>query len=191
MIIKKKSLIVALVSSFVIALVLVLTLVGYVIYLEIHERNVQHAYQELLAKVNARVYARYLEISRLAARIDNAGPLKGNPVVEGLIKNAGTRNVTDLMLKIKFLDRNGATIYETAFAPQEPPLGGIDFSQVSIPYFNSAPRVIISAGGSLAFKRVLSNCPPEILSALRDRKNLRKDSRWTNALAYEILAVDF
>ena len=191
MIIKKKSLIVALVSSFVIALVLVLTLIGYMMYLEIRDRNVQHAYQELLAKVNARVYARYLEISRLAARIDNAGPLKGKPVVEGVIKNSGTRNVTNLVLKVKFLDRNGATIYETAFAPQEPSLGGMGLPQVNIPYFNSAARVIISPGGSLPFKRVLSNCPPEILSALQDRENLRKDSRWTNALAHEILAIDF
>lgn len=191
MIIKKKSLIVALVSSFVIALVLVLTLVGYLVYLEIRERNVQYAYQELLAKVNARVYARHLVVSGLAARIDNVGPLKGKPVVEGAIKNSGTRNVTDLALKVKFLDGNGATVYETAFAPHEPSLGAMALSQVNIPYLNSSPKAIMRPGGSLPFKHVLSNCPPEISSALQDKENMRKDSRWNNALAYEIIAIDF
>ena len=54
MIIKQKSLIVALVSSTVIALVLVLTLIGYLAYIELKGQESRRVYYELLKKTNAR-----------------------------------------------------------------------------------------------------------------------------------------
>ena len=48
MIIKKKSLIVAFVSSAIIAIVMILTLVGYVAYLEIKENEVKASYEHEL-----------------------------------------------------------------------------------------------------------------------------------------------
>lgn len=53
MLIKQKSLIVALVSSFVIVLVLVLTLIGYLAYIELKGEEHKRDYQKLLQKINA------------------------------------------------------------------------------------------------------------------------------------------
>lgn len=50
MLIKQKSLIVALLSSFIISLVLVLTLIGYLVYIELKGKEFKRSYQELLQK---------------------------------------------------------------------------------------------------------------------------------------------
>lgn len=52
MIIKQKSLIVALLSSFVISLVIVLTLIGYLAYVELKKETYKRSYQELLERSN-------------------------------------------------------------------------------------------------------------------------------------------
>lgn len=55
MLIKRKSLIVALLSSFLIALVLVLTLASYLIYMEMKRRESEASYQKLMATLKARM----------------------------------------------------------------------------------------------------------------------------------------
>ncbi len=74
MMIKKKSLIVALVSSIVICLVLVVNLAGYLIYLELKDDELTKIYRMSLQKVNAKVYSKHIEIARLGASFDMAIP---------------------------------------------------------------------------------------------------------------------
>lgn len=57
MIIKKKSLAVVLISGFVISAVLVLTLIAYVIYVELKAEESKMAYQDSLKHIKARVHA--------------------------------------------------------------------------------------------------------------------------------------
>ncbi len=99
MIVKRKSLIVGLVSSVVIALVLIMTLVGYFIYLEFKGREFDRVYRELLEKTKAKVYSRHLDIFGLDARIENTGALKGKPIIEGAITNKGSREIINLVIK--------------------------------------------------------------------------------------------
>jgi hypothetical protein len=54
MIIKRKSLIVAIVSSFVIGLVLVLTLASYLMYVEFKADEARRSYGDLLQKMNTK-----------------------------------------------------------------------------------------------------------------------------------------
>jgi hypothetical protein len=53
MLIKRKSLVVALASSFVIALVLILTLGSYLVYIELKTRASEAEYQKLLVRIKA------------------------------------------------------------------------------------------------------------------------------------------
>ena len=62
MLIKKKSLLVALVSSVVIALVMILTLAGYFLYLEFKAEEFRRHYQELYSRPR-RAYIRNMWIS--------------------------------------------------------------------------------------------------------------------------------
>lgn len=193
MLIKQKSLVVALASSFIISLVLVLTLLAYLIYIGLKSEESKRSYQENAKKNNARFYSKYLETVNLDAEIAGTGALKGKPVIEGSIRNSGYRDITDLFVKVKFLDSDNAVIYEVAFHPQEPALGTAALTQVPIPYLNSPPsKVILKSGEFLSFKKILANSPREIIKALQENKALPKNTaKRGTALALEILAVAF
>ena len=53
-ILKKKSFVVALVSSFVLSAVLILTLIGYVVYLELKESELKASYEHQLGELKTR-----------------------------------------------------------------------------------------------------------------------------------------
>lgn len=54
MLIKRKSLAVVIVSGFVISSVLVFTLVGYAVYMELRDREAKLAYEHALERVKAK-----------------------------------------------------------------------------------------------------------------------------------------
>ena len=53
-IVKKKSLVVALVSSLIIAVVLILTLISYIVYLEIKDRERKASYEHRMGELRTR-----------------------------------------------------------------------------------------------------------------------------------------
>jgi hypothetical protein len=191
--IKKKSLIVAMVSSTIICGVLVLTLVGYLAYLELKHKEFVGKYNEMMAKVSAKLYSRHLEISLLEAVLEDAGPLKGKPILRGSIKNRGYRAVSDLIIRVSFKDPDGAVLYEVVFHPQHPTLGSSGLTQVPIPYISNAEKAPIEAGGSVNFKKIMTNCPREIMSELVEPEDRAKSGqrRWRGKLEAETLAVVF
>lgn len=63
MIIKPKSAVVAAVSGLVISLVLILTLVAYVIYVELKAKEFNMTYEGLLQKANERYHSKHAGIS--------------------------------------------------------------------------------------------------------------------------------
>jgi len=120
--IKRKSLIVGLISSMIIALALIVTLVGYSVYLEFKNGEFKRIYQELLKETKAKVYSKHLDIFGLDARIESTGALKGKPIIEGAVTNKGTKDIVSLVLRLSFLDKDSAVIYELTAHPQEPSL---------------------------------------------------------------------
>lgn len=191
MLIKKKSLIVALVSSLVICLVMVVNLIGYLIYLEVKDRDLDTAYRSTLQKVNAKVYAKHIEVARLSAGFERTGPLSGKAVLEGIVRNNGYRDITDLLIKVKFLDKDGAALYETIFHPLEPSLSASGLSAASMPLL-AASRSVIKPENSLLFKRILADCPGEIVTELKKESAPPKSrGRWAGRFDYEILSLDF
>ncbi|MDP3730438.1 MAG: hypothetical protein Q8R14_02810 [Candidatus Omnitrophota bacterium] len=193
MLIKRKSLIVGLVSSIVIALVLITTLVGYFIYLELKSGEFGRVYQELLEKAKAKVYSKHLDIFGLDARIENTGALKGKPIIEGAITNNGPRDVANLVIKLSFLDRDSASIYELTAHPQEPALGGTVFTRVYIPHLYSYthPTAILKPAQTLKFKKIIAGCPTEVFVELREgEKPTKSFGRWSGKLIYEVISLD-
>jgi len=188
-VIKKKSLLVAFISSLVLSAVLVLTLVSYIVYLELKEKDLSASYEHSLEELNAELYASYIDISGITAKIEGAGTLKGNPIIEGTVKNTGNKKIADLLLKVRFLDQGNAVIYEAIFHPQEPSLGSSSLTQVAIPYLTSYRRVMLKPGDAMAFKRILTNCPPEIASILK--KEEIKPSGSQRRISTEVLSLSF
>jgi len=191
--IKKKSLLVALVSGFIVSSVLVLTLVGYYFYLELKDKESSDAYLVLLHKTNARAYSGNIEISRLDAAIENTGVLKGSPVLEGTITNRGYKEISDILIKVRFLDRDGAVLYETVFRPHEPPLGSSGLvTNIALPYLTGDRRAVIKPSGSLVFKKIITNCPAGILSELKKEARSGKGyASWSGKLDAEVVSITF
>lgn len=191
-IIKRKSLVVACTSGVIISAVLILTLAGYSVYTELKGEEFKRSYQELFQKVNAKVYSKHIDVSRLDAKTEDSGALRGKPVVEGIIKNNGTRNIVNLAVKVNFLDKDGAIIYEIVFHPQEPSLGSAGLTQVAIPYLYNPARMPIKPGDSLPFKKILNDCPQEILGELDKNKGFGKiPGKWSGKFSSEIVALEF
>src|SRR3989338_3057044 len=190
--IKKKSVIVALVSSLVIALVLILTLVGYLAYIEFKGEEFKRYYSELLDKAKARVYSKYIDITKLDVRIENTGTLKGRPIIEGVVTNKGDKQVAYLVIKVNFLDKDNAVIYEVLLRPQEPALGGAPITHVAIPYLYTPPKAILKPNEQLAFKKIITNCPTEIFVELREGDKPKKTfGKWSGKLTSQSISLDF
>lgn len=192
MLIKKKSVIVALVSSLVIALVLILTLVGCFAYLEFKGEEFKRYYSELLLKAKARVYSKYIDIAKLDVRIESTGPLKGKPIIEGVVTNRGAKQVAYLVIKVDFLDKDNAVIYEALLRPQEPALGDGSITHLSIPYLYTPPKAILKPNEEITFKKIITNCPTEIFVELRDGDKPKKTfGKWSGKLTSQSISLDF
>lgn len=191
MILKKKSLIVALVSGFILSCVLILTLLGYSAYTEIKSEESKIYYRYMLGRLNARIYEKHIEVSGLTAKTEDAGALKGRNVAAGTFKNAGDKDVSEILMKIKFFDRDGAVIYETTFDPREPALGSGAIPQVEIPYISKHTGIITKKGSSAPFKKILDNCPPEIASSINSLSGFSKDRGiWSGKLGFELVSIE-
>lgn len=187
--IKKKSLLVAFVSSFILSAVLVLTLVSYIVYLEIKEKDLNASYRHSLEEINAELYASYIDVTDITAKIENSGALRGSPIIVGTLKNTGNKNVTDILLKVRFLDKDNAVIYEAIFHPLEPSLGSSSLTQVAIPYLTSYRKMVLKPGSATAFKRILTNCPAEIASILKKEEIARSGVQ--KKISTEVLSLSF
>lgn len=188
-IIKKKSLLVAFISSFILSAVLVLTLVSYIVYLELKEKDLSASYEHNLEEINAELYASYIDVTGITAKIEDAGPLKGSPIIEGAVKNTGNKKVTDLLLRVRFLDKDNAIIYEAIFHPQEPSLGSSSLTQIAIPYLTNYRTMSLKPGDAMAFKRIITNCPPEIASVLKKEEIGPSGSQ--RRISTEVLSLSF
>jgi len=187
---KKKSVIVALISGIIVSIVLILTLVGYSIYLELKNEESRISYMYAMDKINARIYGKYIEISGLTAKIEKSGVLRDKAVLEGTVKNNGQREFSELITKIKFLDTDGAVIYEAISDLLEPALGAGTVGTIKIPYLSYSPHIRVKIGSSLPFKKILTSPPAEIYSCLRDEGGLSKNrGRWSGRLDYEIVSA--
>lgn len=194
MLIKPKSFIVALASSVIIALVLVLTLTSYLFYIEFKNSEFRSAYKELLSQANAKYYSRYIQIAKLEAGIETSGTLKGRIVIEGRITNKGSRGISDLLIKVRFIDKDGAILFETSFKPQDPSLGYADGEQKQsgIMRFINQQRVFLRPGGSFVFKKVLRRIPKEIANTIHEStKSGLPANSWDGRIEYEISRLDY
>jgi len=192
MLIKRKSLIVALVSSFVIALVLILTLAGYFLYLEFKGEENRRYYQEMLGKAKAGVYSKYIQISGLDARIENTGALKGKPIIEGVVINRGAKAIFNLVIKVNFLDKDNTAIYDYLLQPQEPALASPALARVNIPYLYTPPKYTLKPNESVTFKKIMFTCPTEIFVELAEGEKPKKSfGRWSGMLTAQPVSLDF
>jgi hypothetical protein len=194
MFIKPKSLIVVILSSVVISSVLIFTLIGYYMYIELKERDVEKACSDSIKKMQARIFSKHIEISQLSCEMGTSGPLKGKAVISGVVKNSSGRRLASIVIKVKFLDTEGASMYEVMSQPLEPTFGLDQLGSLTRAYLAPSQRNFLEPNSSRAFKRIIPNCPQEILRTLAPSRKGKKSatkrrSQWSGQLTAEVMSV--
>ncbi|MFC1577053.1 hypothetical protein ACFL3N_01800 [Candidatus Omnitrophota bacterium] len=188
--IKKKSLLVISLSCVVIGLALIFTLAGFLTHIELRRRSSESEYRRIKGILQAKVYSEMIRISGLTARIESAGPLNGKPIVEGKIDNGSIKNISSMILKIKFRDSEGADIYEITLDALSPSLGSKNFASAAIAYFQGASNRLPKHSAKF-FKMILQKCPKEISDTLSKQAASGAARQWPGTLDFEILSVQF
>ncbi len=195
MLIKRKSIIVVALSAVVISVALTSTLIGYYVYLEIKGREDERGSSDAIKRLEAKIFSKYVDIGGLSYGIEPSGALRGKPVIKGVIANRSTRRLYDIVLNVKFIDEDGASIYEVIFQAQEPAFGIDQLGVMTRAYLTGSQKSYLEANSSSAFKRIVPNCPTELLKAAgsgkggKDEAASKKTTRWSGKLTAEVISL--
>src|SRR3989338_2389949 len=107
MLIKKKSFLVVVLSSIVIFSVLIFTLIGYYMYIELRARDDEKIAQDAIKKIGSRILSKYVAASGLSCALEASGAMKGRVVLKGSLINRSRRDLYNIVLKVKFIDARG------------------------------------------------------------------------------------
>jgi hypothetical protein len=196
MLIKPKSLVVVALSSIVIVGVIISTLVGYYMYVELKETENAKVCSETIRKLQARIFAKDIDIADLSFGMESAGSLKDRPVIKGVVRNRSARRVYNVLLKVRFLDAGGSSAYEVIFHPLEPTFGIDQIGSITMSYLKGPKRDSLEAGSSKTFKRIMPNFPRELLSSSRvvrkDKKSKisKRTYQWPGRLDWEVVSLN-
>jgi len=169
MFIKKKSILVIILSTTLISLVFVITLFGFYLYLNWKAENNKLSYRTTLSELNARLYEKYVSVASVLLKIDSEGIFKGNPVVEGHITNRSSKKITSLKLRVSILDNENRVLYRESFYPlrREPYLSVI----------SKGTGNYLAPDDSISFKHLLKNCPKDVLTYLKMKTRFAKEKK--------------
>jgi len=164
--IKKKSIIVIILSTMLISLVLIITLVGYYLYLNWQEENDRLTYCDSLYELNAKLFSKYVDVSYVNLKMDTEGVFKGNPVVEGRITNRSDKKLLSIKLRIAVKDKEDRVLYTESFYPLQ--------KSTYVPILTEGTGQFLSPGDSISFSHILKNCPRQVVSYLDMRTQFAK-----------------
>ena len=188
--IKPKSALVVILSSAVIASALIFSLIGYYVYSELREQKSAIACAETLKKLQARMLIKRVALSELSCEVETSGPLKGATVIKGVVTNSSGRPLHSIVVKVKFLDASGASIYEALLQPLEPTFGLHQLGSATMSYLTGMPTNFLAPNISKTFKSIIRNYPKGLLAPPAARPSLRaKKSRWSGRLLGEVISV--
>jgi len=170
--IKRKSRLVIIWSCFLVAAVLMLSLMGYYFFISWKEEEAEKHYRLIVQELNAKIFAKYVSVTGVVAKIEQEGLLEGLPVLEGSIKNTSVKKVTLLKIKTFFLDKDNSVIYLDSFYP----LGGENY---------------LLPNDSISFKHLLRKAPKELRNYLVMRQSFAKaEEPLKITLRWQIEALD-
>ena len=167
MLVKKKSILVIVLSSAIISFVLIITLIGFYIYLNWKEENNKSAYLNSLYELNAELYSKHVPIYSLLIKLDDDDLFKDKVIVEGQIKNKSNKKILSIKLKISLFDKYGRVLYVDSFYPLK--------SGSYLGLITEETGNYLLPDDSISFKHLLRNCPKDIYIYLKMRTRFAKE----------------
>jgi len=169
---KRKSIVVIVFSSLIVAAVLFSTLLGYMLYVQWKEDSFVLKYHNSIYKLTAELFRENVSIANTKVRLEGAEPFPQMPVLEGSIKNSSDKTVISVLVEISFREPDGSVVYKDWFYP----LGERSFSNPIM--FSGVKRAenVILPGEGISFRHLLRNCPRELVPMLSSGSNFARNS---------------
>lgn len=166
---KKKHIQVIILSSAIIAVVLVCTIVGYSLYMQWKNDSNALNYRNSLYKLTADIFRKEVPLTNVDVSIGDNDLFGGIPVFEGAIKNETSKTITSVLIELRFINENGFVVYKDNFYPlgQE---GNIYPQRIG----KAGTYGIILPGETLRFRHLLRNCPHEVVELISTKRSFAK-----------------
>jgi len=191
-VIKRKSLVVILISSLVISAVLVLTIIGFSLYLGWKGKDLSKTHSLEIAGLNASLYGQHINVSGLSAKKGREGIYKDKFLIEGAIKNTGFRTVGSLMLQVDFLNASHEIIRSETFKPLASSLPPSKTSIAALSIFVSGKELPLAPGKSVVFKHILSSQKDkDVISPIKFKRYATNPNEWSGKFGHRITMVKF
>lgn len=156
-------------SSLIIASVMILTMLGFYVYLQWKEKNLRNTYYEDLYELNAQIFKKNISVE-LKVKLETEGYFKGTPVIYGTITNHLGKKIYSLKMKVRLFDKEQKVLYVDTFFPI-----GYDietFVDIRELVFNT--ENFLAEGDSISFNHQIRNCPPNVLDYFRAQLKFAK-----------------
>jgi len=171
MFLKKKHILVIILSSAIITGVLVSTLAVYSLYMQWKEDSFALRYRNSIYKLTAEIFRDDVIISSLSVKIENDKIFGKSPVLEGTIKNSSNKTLTSILMEISYIRPDGTVAYKGWMHP----LGEKHFGDFTMPQAARQARHVLVPGETVHFRQVLRNCPRDIVRQISSKSNFAKN----------------
>ena len=173
-------------SSIVIAVVMVSTLVGYILYIQWKEDSFALRYRNSIYKLTAAMFKSEILLSNVSIRPWEESAHVDVPIFEGSIKNNSSKALTSVTVEISFRRPDGSVVYKSWVHP----LGEKEsMARPVLPVMGHA-RSVLLPGEGMSFSQMLKNCPKEVLTSLPRKAKAAKGSPKSDIAAeYTIVGV--
>ncbi len=166
-IIKKKSIFVIFLSSFLITLVLIATLLGTYLHLGIKAEENEAFYYKSLGDSNAQLFSKQILMTSPVLKLGEEGHYEGKPIVEGMITNNSSKKIISFRLRLSILDKDNRVLYIESIYPLH---GHGILSPLS-----DETSSFLSPGNSISYKTILRHCPRHVIKTLQQKTRFAKE----------------
>ncbi|NQT32946.1 MAG: hypothetical protein HQ594_04665 [Candidatus Omnitrophica bacterium] len=170
MFLKRKHILVIVLSSLIIAVVFVSTLVGYSLYVQWKKDSFAVKYRNSVYRLTADLFRKDIVLSNMKVAFAGDEAFSGTPLVEGSLKNNSSKTVTSVLVEVSLRKADGTVIYKDWFYP----LGKKPFAGSSLfPGIKQLGNVLLPGEG-ISFRYQLRNCSREVIDQLLAKTNFAK-----------------
>jgi len=155
----------------IIAVVLLSTLLGYSLYVEWKNDSRAIKYNNSMYSLTAEIFKSDIIVSNVKVRMGKHGPFRGQPMIEGDIKNNSPKPVNLLTIEVIFEKADGSVVYKDHLLP----LGGGQFAHSTLFSGIEPGQEVLLPGNSKNFRHIFRNCPPEVLQEIAEKTNFAKN----------------
>jgi len=177
MFLKKKHISVVAFSSAIIAIVFIVTLAGYHLYIQWKQDTLALKYRNSIYKLTAELFRNDVILSNIDLRVIKKEGTSALPLLQGSLKNNSGKKITSISVEISLENPDGTVVYKEWVHP----LGNRSSSFGIMEYTEK----VLLPGEKMSFRHFMKNCPYDVTEKISAKTEFAKEG------SREALTVDF